>query len=127
MAFRFHQSRYWIGLARNTHALQIYSKVALTIDEGLYCFELRAVRIRGVVTPQNQPPDALLPTSTGLKLFPGASRRGTTEGFTRRILMRLSDREVQKWLGASMVAQIATLSDKEVPTSILLWFVDLVA
>jgi len=37
--------------------------------------------------------------------------------------MRPDDSEVQKWLGASMVAQLATLSDREVPALIPLWFV----
>ena len=53
--FRFHQSHYWIGLARNMRALQEQSDVALTIDEGCYWFELRAVCVRGVVKSTNQP------------------------------------------------------------------------
>jgi hypothetical protein len=70
VAFRFHQSRYWIGLARNTHALQVYSKVALTIDEGWYWFELRAVCIRGVVTPANQPPDGIVANLDWFEVIP---------------------------------------------------------
>src|SRR5580765_2594998 len=45
------------------------------------------------------------------------------ESFTKTTLMRPSDPEVQKWVGASMVAQVATLSEKEVPALIPLWFV----
>lgn len=70
-AFRFHEGRHWVGVPHNTHGLQMHSKVALTIDEGWYWFELRAVCIRGVVIPANQLPDGVVANLHWFEVIPG--------------------------------------------------------
>jgi hypothetical protein len=70
VAFRFHQGRYWIGLARSTPALQLFGDVALTIDEGWYWFELRAVCIRGVVMLASQSPDVAAASLDWFEVLP---------------------------------------------------------
>jgi hypothetical protein len=60
-----------LGRHRAQYAgLQLHSKVALTIDEGWYWFELRAVCIRGVVMPANPPPDGVVANLDWFEVIP---------------------------------------------------------